>query len=111
MTGEDSKNYRSIVSRMWKEIKEDLERLYEYSDRITQMKNKAAGEVEKPAVKILKNHQKPQAFVDTDLDDTEDETESEEEPMAKIKIRTMKSSKVRWRKSQKIAKQKPQRIT
>ena len=27
MTGEDQRNYRSIVSRRWKEIKEDLERL------------------------------------------------------------------------------------
>ena len=54
MTEEDSKNYRSIVSRMWKEIKEDLERLYEYSDRITQMKNKAADKVEKLAVKNTK---------------------------------------------------------
>ena len=27
MIGEDQKNYRSIVSRRWKEIKEDSERL------------------------------------------------------------------------------------
>ena len=33
MTGEDRKNYRSIVSRRWKEIKEDPARLSEYNDR------------------------------------------------------------------------------
>ena len=59
MIGEDRQNYRSNVSRIWKEIKEDLERLYEYSDRVTQMKNKAADEVEKPAVKNTKKPPKP----------------------------------------------------
>ena len=33
MTGEDRKNYRSIVSRRWKEIKEDPARLAAYNDR------------------------------------------------------------------------------
>ena len=41
ITGEDRKNYRSIVSRRWKEIKEDLERLSAYNDRVRQMKNEA----------------------------------------------------------------------
>ena len=45
MIGEDRKNYRSIVSRRWKEIKEDPERLSTYNDRARQMKN----ETEKPA--------------------------------------------------------------
>ena len=45
MTGEDRKNYRSIVSRRWKEIKEDIERLSAYNDRARQMNNEA----EKPA--------------------------------------------------------------
>ena len=44
ITGEDRKNYRSIVSRRWKEIKEDPERLSAYNDRARQMKN----EVGKP---------------------------------------------------------------
>ena len=39
MTGEDRKNYLSIVSRRWKEIKENLERLSTYNDKTRQMKN------------------------------------------------------------------------
>ena len=39
MTGEDGKNYRSIVSRRWKEIKKDPERLSAYNDRAKHMKN------------------------------------------------------------------------
>ena len=41
MIGEDKKNYHSIVSRRWKEIKEGFARLSAYSDRATQMKNEA----------------------------------------------------------------------
>ena len=41
MTGEDRKNYRSIVSRRWKEIKEDPARLSEYNDRARQVQNEA----------------------------------------------------------------------
>ena len=41
ITGEDRKNYRSIVSRRWKEIKEDPARLSVYNDRARQMKNEA----------------------------------------------------------------------
>ena len=69
MTGEDRKNYRSIVSRRWKKIKEDPEKLSIYNDRARQMKNEA-GElgddsqnektvVDRPAVKRPKKHQKP----------------------------------------------------
>ena len=39
MTGEDQKNYHSIVSRRWKEIKEDPARLSAYGDRVRQMKS------------------------------------------------------------------------
>ena len=39
MTGEDQKNYRSIVSRRWKEIKEDLARSSAYDDRARQITN------------------------------------------------------------------------
>ena len=39
MTGEDRKTYRSIVSRKWKETKEDPARLSEYNDRARQMQN------------------------------------------------------------------------
>ena len=45
MTGEDRKNYRSIVSRRWKEIKEDPARLSAYNDRARQMKNEAEDRV------------------------------------------------------------------
>ena len=31
--GEDRKNYRSIVSRMWKKIKEDPARLFTYNNK------------------------------------------------------------------------------
>ena len=41
MTGEDRKNYSSIVSRRWKEIKEDLARLFGYNNRARQMKDEA----------------------------------------------------------------------
>ena len=41
MTGEDWKTYRSIVSRRWREIKEDPAQLSVYNDRIRQMKNEA----------------------------------------------------------------------
>ena len=78
MTGEDRKNYRSIVSRMWKEIKEDPERLSEYNDRARQMKNEAAeksDKVERPVVKSTKKPPKTPEFVDTDLDDSDTEDE------------------------------------
>ena len=41
MTLEARKNYHSIVSRRWKEIKEDPARLSVYNDRARQMKNEA----------------------------------------------------------------------
>ena len=41
MTGEDQKNYRSIVSKTWKDIKEDPARLTVYSDRARKVKNEA----------------------------------------------------------------------
>ena len=39
MTEEDRKNYRSIVSRRWKEIKEDLARLSPYNHRARKMRD------------------------------------------------------------------------
>ena len=41
MTGEDQKNYRSIVSKTWKDIKEDPARLTVYNDRARKVKNEA----------------------------------------------------------------------
>ena len=41
MTGKYRKNYCSIVSRRWKEIKEDPARLSAYNDRAREMKNEA----------------------------------------------------------------------
>ena len=41
MTGEGRKNYRSIVAKRWKEIKEDPARLSKSNDRARQMQNEA----------------------------------------------------------------------
>ena len=85
MTGEDRKNYRSIVSRRWKEIKEDLARLSAYNKRARQMKNevKEPGDdsqnektlVDRPAVRLPQKTPKIPKSVDTDLDDSNDEQE------------------------------------
>ena len=85
MTGEDRKNYRSIVSRRWKEIKEDPARLSEYNDRARQVQNEAEepGDdsqnektmVDRPIAKHLKKVPKTPKFVDTDLDGIDDEQE------------------------------------
>ena len=75
VTGEDQKNYRSIVSRRWKKIKENPERLYAYNDRARQMKNDSQNEktvIDGPAVKYPKKAPKYQEFVDTDSDDLDD---------------------------------------
>ena len=41
MTAEDRKNYSSIVSRMWKKIKENPARLFTYNNRARQMRDEA----------------------------------------------------------------------
>ena len=41
MTRENRRNYRSMVSRSWKEITEDPARLSGYNDRASQIKNEA----------------------------------------------------------------------
>ena len=86
MTGEDRKNYQSIVSRRWKEVKEDPARLSAYNDRARQVKNEVeelADEsqnekmvVDRPAVRLLQKAPKIPKFVDTDLDGSDDEQES-----------------------------------
>ena len=75
MTEEDRKNYQSIVSKRWKEIEKDPERLSAYNDRARQMKNEAEelGDdsqnektvVDRPAVKHPKKALKTPEFVDT----------------------------------------------
>ena len=82
MTGEDRKNYRSIVSRGWKEIKKDPARLTEYNDRARQMQNEAEelGDdsqnkktmADRPKTKHLEKVPKTPEFVDTDSDDRDD---------------------------------------
>ena len=82
MTGEDRKNYRSIVSRRWKEIKKDPARLTEYNDRARQMQNEAEelGDdsqnkktmADRPKTKHLEKVPKTPEFVDTDSDDRDD---------------------------------------
>ena len=105
MTGEDGKNYRGIVSKRWKEIKEDPAKLSAYNDSTRQMKNEAEkptklGDdssvssteqcekmmVARSAVKKSLQRQPQKApktpeFVDTDSDDSG--TENEEEPVLK----------------------------
>ena len=72
ITGEDRKNYRSIVSRRWKEIKEDPARLSVYNDRARQMKNEADNSQHEKTVagrctvKQLQKAIKTQGFIDTD---------------------------------------------
>ena len=85
MTGEDRKNYRSIVSRRWKEIKENPARLSAYNDRARQMKNEVeeSGDdlqnektlVDRPAVRLPLKAPKSPEFVDTDLDNSDDKQE------------------------------------
>ena len=41
MTGDDRKNYRSIVSGRWEKIKEDPARLFSYNNRSRQMRDEA----------------------------------------------------------------------
>ena len=108
MTGEDGKNYRGIVSKRWKEIKEDPAKLSAYNDSTRQMKNEAEkptklgddssvssteqyekmmvarSVVKKKKKKIQRQSQKaPKTpeFVDTYSDDSG--TENEEEPVLK----------------------------
>ena len=83
MTREDRKNYQSIVSRRWKEIKEDPARLSEYNDRARQMQNEAeeSGDdsqnektmVDRPTAKHLKKVPKTLEFVHADPDDSDGE--------------------------------------
>ena len=112
MTGEDRKNYRSIVSRRWKEIKEDPAKLSEYNDRVRQMQGDDSLNEKMPTAKHLKRVPKTPKFVDTDTDveqgstakhlkkvpktpefvDTDsDDMDNEQEPAAK---QPQKSSKI-----------------
>ena len=88
MTGEDRKNYHSIVSKRWKEIKEDPARLSAYNNRARQMKNEAekSGDdsqnekmvTERSTVKHPQKVPKIPKFVDTGSI-----TEDEQEPVVK----------------------------
>ena len=59
MTGEYRKNYRSIVSRRWKEIQEDPARLSEYNDRARRCKMKIHKMKKLPQQNTTKKYQKP----------------------------------------------------
>ena len=97
MTGEDRKNYRSIVSRRWKEIKENPAWLCAYNDMARQMKNEGEepGDdsqnektvVDRPALRLPQKAPKSPEFVYTDLDDSGDE----QEPVVK---KPQKASKI-----------------
>ena len=85
VTGEGRKNYRSIVSRRWKEIKEDPARLSVYNDRARQMKNEAEKlgndsqnekmVADRPAVRLTQKAPKTSRLVDIGSDDSDDEQE------------------------------------
>ena len=112
MTGEDQKNYRSIVSKTWKDIKEDPARLTVYNDRARKVKNEA----QKPTklgddslVSRMEQHEKRMAeratvkkkiqrqsqkapktpeFIDTDSDDSDNEPK----PAVKHPLKAPKTS-------------------
>ena len=85
MTGEDRKNYRSIVSRRWKEIQEDPAMLSVYDDRARQMQNEDSQNEKMLTAKHHKKVPKHPEFVDTDSDD-------EQEPTAKQPQKASKAS-------------------
>ena len=70
---------------MWKEIKEDPARLSAYNDRVRQIKNEAEklgvdsqnekAMADRLAVRLPKKALKSPEFVDTDLDDSDDDQE------------------------------------
>ena len=94
MAGEDRKKYRSIVSRSWKEIKEDPARLSEYNDRVRQMLNEAEEPndesqnektmVDRSTAKHFKKVPKSPKPVDTDSDNSDDEQEPVVEQPKKV---------------------------
>ena len=95
MTGEDRKNYQSIVSRRRKEIKEKPARLSAYNDRAIQMKNEAEelGDdsqnektmVDRPVVRHLQKASKIPKLVDTDSS-TDDEQETSKKAQKSTKV-------------------------
>lgn len=106
MTERDQRNYRSIISRRWKEIKEDPKRLVVYNSKAKHLRNKAAkvkltefgddqhnlpvgnmvqheeNVTEKCVVRRiqtqLKKAPKSQEFVDTEPEDSERNDEKQE---------------------------------
>ena len=82
MTGEDRKNYHSIVSRRPKEIKEDPARLFAYNDRSNQMRDDdlLAQQTQKPVIKCPKKAPKTPDFVDTDTKDEEEQGPAVKQP-------------------------------
>ena len=105
MTGEDRKNFRSIVSGRWKKIKEDPARLFTYNNRARQMRDEAekptkSGDdlwvgsmvhheetvTESTVVKRIQRHPqkapKSPEFVETESDDSDD-AEKEQKPVLK----------------------------
>ena len=90
MTGEDRKNYHSIMSRRWKEIKEDLARPSAYNDRARQMRD------DDPLVRNMeqqtiterqpKKAQKTQEFVESHDSDNEESDDKEGKKSAAKRI-------------------------
>ena len=93
ITGEDQKNYCSIVSRMRKDVKEDPIRLSVYNDRARQIRNEKPGDyflktmAERSAVRQPQKAPKTPTFVDTDLYDSDDDQERvAEKPQESTKV-------------------------
>ena len=92
MTREDRKNYSSIVSRRWKEIKENPAKLSAYNNRVRQMRDEA----EKPMVNSMKQQTrqpkkapKTPEFIESDVESSDDSDDEDSdnpddvEPMVK----------------------------
>ena len=108
MTGEDRKNYRSIVLRMWKKIKGDPARLFTYNITARKMRDEAekpakVGSMEQQAVterSVVKMIQrqprktpKSPEFVETESDDSDNNNEEEEPVVKRIHKLTKKAPK------------------
>ena len=85
MTGVDRRNYCTIASRKWKEIKEDPARLSAYNDSSRQIRDPSISSMEQQTMAERQLQKVPNSpeFVDTDSDDADTEDEEEQEPEVK----------------------------
>ena len=114
MTGEDGKNYRSIVWRRWKEIKEDLARLSTYNDRARQMRddNLLVSNMEQQTIieRQPKKALKTPEFVESDDSDNEEWDDQEEKKPAIKRTQTLPKKAPKTPDEEPVAKQPPELI-